>query len=139
MNGGKNLNMDVAEVLVYNVALSEVQLQELQAYVEARYALNSAGTNTAPVVNVTSPADGASVVEGTAVSFVGTASDTQDGNLTAALTWTSSRDGVLGTGGSLSRTLSVGTHTITAAVTDSGRSEERRVGKECRSRWSPYH
>ena len=25
---------------------------------------------------------------------------------------------------------------ITAAIT---RSEERRVGKECRSRWSPYH
>src|SRR2546425_13133041 len=23
--------------------------------------------------------------------------------------------------------------------TDFGRSEERRVGKECRSRWSPYH
>ena len=22
---------------------------------------------------------------------------------------------------------------------DYGRSEERRVGKECRSRWSPYH
>ena len=22
---------------------------------------------------------------------------------------------------------------------DLGRSEERRVGKECRSRWSPYH
>ena len=22
---------------------------------------------------------------------------------------------------------------------DIGRSEERRVGKECRSRWSPYH
>src|SRR5260221_9889459 len=22
---------------------------------------------------------------------------------------------------------------------DGGRSEERRVGKECRSRWSPYH
>ena len=22
---------------------------------------------------------------------------------------------------------------------DSNRSEERRVGKECRSRWSPYH
>src|SRR5258707_9547807 len=25
------------------------------------------------------------------------------------------------------------------AVTRSIRSEERRVGKECRSRWSPYH
>ena len=23
--------------------------------------------------------------------------------------------------------------------TEYGRSEERRVGKECRSRWSPYH
>ena len=25
------------------------------------------------------------------------------------------------------------------AVTALERSEERRVGKECRSRWSPYH
>ena len=24
-------------------------------------------------------------------------------------------------------------------ITDTQRSEERRVGKECRSRWSPYH
>src|SRR2546426_12678337 len=24
-------------------------------------------------------------------------------------------------------------------TTDAARSEERRVGKECRSRWSPYH
>ena len=24
-------------------------------------------------------------------------------------------------------------------VFDAERSEERRVGKECRSRWSPYH
>ena len=27
-------------------------------------------------------------------------------------------------------------HTVVLIV---GRSEERRVGKECRSRWSPYH
>ena len=27
----------------------------------------------------------------------------------------------------------------TAGVDESIRSEERRVGKECRSRWSPYH
>ena len=26
-----------------------------------------------------------------------------------------------------------------AAYTGEERSEERRVGKECRSRWSPYH
>ena len=24
-------------------------------------------------------------------------------------------------------------------ILEEGRSEERRVGKECRSRWSPYH
>src|SRR2546427_13242035 len=31
-------------------------------------------------------------------------------------------------------------HTLRAAgVDDRARSEERRVGKECRSRWSPYH
>ena len=28
---------------------------------------------------------------------------------------------------------------ITLAVMFDDRSEERRVGKECRSRWSPYH
>ena len=26
-----------------------------------------------------------------------------------------------------------------ATLADTVRSEERRVGKECRSRWSPYH
>ena len=26
-----------------------------------------------------------------------------------------------------------------ASIMDINRSEERRVGKECRSRWSPYH
>ena len=28
---------------------------------------------------------------------------------------------------------------LEAEVADQKRSEERRVGKECRSRWSPYH
>ena len=29
--------------------------------------------------------------------------------------------------------------TISGAKFEAERSEERRVGKECRSRWSPYH
>ena len=29
--------------------------------------------------------------------------------------------------------------TLTMAESERSRSEERRVGKECRSRWSPYH
>ena len=28
---------------------------------------------------------------------------------------------------------------VLTGVTEQYRSEERRVGKECRSRWSPYH
>src|SRR5258705_14014788 len=31
------------------------------------------------------------------------------------------------------------TSSNTSASTSAKRSEERRVGKECRSRWSPYH
>ena len=29
--------------------------------------------------------------------------------------------------------------TVLPIVKEGARSEERRVGKECRSRWSPYH
>src|SRR5712664_2679196 len=36
-----------------------------------------------------------------------------------------------------SLTQQLGAESFTGAA--SGRSEERRVGKECRSRWSPYH
>ena len=35
--------------------------------------------------------------------------------------------------------INLGTCVTTAMVCSIGRSEERRVGKECRSRWSPYH
>ena len=41
-----------------------------------------------------------------------------------------------------SRTLAekiVGEKRAAYGITTAERSEERRVGKECRSRWSPYH
>ena len=50
----------------------------------------------------------------------GSATDTVDGNLSANLVWTSNIDGQIGTGASVSRTLSSGTHTITARAVDSG-------------------
>jgi hypothetical protein len=77
--------------------------------------------NRAPVVAISSPADGSNFVAGQAVSFSGSAIDHGDGDLGASLSWTSSRDGAIGTGASFSRSnLSVGVHTITASVTDSG-------------------
>ena len=36
-------------------------------------------------------------------------------------------------------TVNRGTAAKGRAIVGSNRSEERRVGKECRSRWSPYH
>src|SRR3712207_3530655 len=33
----------------------------------------------------------------------------------------------------------LGHHSVHTTATLHARSEERRVGKECRSRWSPYH
>jgi len=74
---------------------------------------------TPPTVSITSPASGSSFAEGTSVSFSGTANDTEDGSLTANLSWTSSIDGAIGSGGSFSYTLTGGAHTITASVTDS--------------------
>ena len=77
-------------------------------------------TNNPPVVGITSPADGAVFASTTAISFSGSASDQEDGNLTSSLVWTSSLDGEIGYGGSFSTVLSDGIHAITAAVVDSG-------------------
>lgn len=72
-----------------------------------------------PVVEVTSPALGASITSGEEVVLVATATDPEDGDLAAAVEWTSDLDGALGTGGSIAvATLSPGLHRITAAVTD---------------------
>ena len=46
------------------------------------------------------------------------------------------RFGIIGNTEALLRAIDVA---IQVAPTDLSRSEERRVGKECRSRWSPYH
>ena len=79
------------------------------------------GGNTAPTVVVTAPANGSSFPAGQQVSFTGTATDAEDGTLSGSLSWSSSLDGALGTGASVATsTLSVGTHTVTASVTDSG-------------------
>ena len=77
--------------------------------------------NTAPSVTIASPADGASFQEGDAIGFSASASDTEDGDLSASIAWSSDKDGSIGSGASLNlSTLSANAHVITAAVTDSG-------------------
>jgi subtilisin family serine protease len=76
--------------------------------------------NSPPTVTIASPADGVSFTSGTSIEFIGSASDSTDGDLTGNLVWTSNLDGQIGTGGSFPAQLRDGTHTIIASVTDSG-------------------
>lgn len=77
--------------------------------------------NNPPVVAITAPADGSSFNQGDPVTFTGTANDTEDGNISASINWSSNLDGPLGSGSSITTsTLSTGTHTVTASATDSG-------------------
>ncbi len=75
--------------------------------------------NNPPSSTITSPANGASVLQGTAVTFSGTGSDPEDGSIASA-TWSSSIDGAFTPIGSSYSQLSAGTHIITRTVTDSG-------------------
>ena len=82
--------------------------------------VNVVVVNDAPAVSILQPSDGATFDSGASITFEGTATDTEDGDLTGGLSWTSSIDGPIGTGGIFSTTLSDGSHTVTAEVTDSG-------------------
>ncbi len=74
----------------------------------------------APIVAISEPGDGFSALEGTAIVFTASADDPEDGDLSAAIAWSSDLDGSMGNGPSISvDTLSVGSHTIMAQVADS--------------------
>lgn len=89
--------------------------------VNAQQALGSTPINNPPVVTISSPLNGAVYTQGQPVQFTGTATDPEDGNITANLIWTSNLQGQIGTGGSFTRSdLAQGAHIITARVTDSG-------------------
>ncbi|HXV64356.1 MAG TPA: Ig-like domain-containing protein [Vicinamibacteria bacterium] len=81
---------------------------------------SASSTNQVPAVTITSPADGSSFDERASISFSATAGDVEDGDLSANLSWSSDLDGAIGSGTDFSNGLSVGTHTVTASVTDSG-------------------
>src|SRR5439155_1621497 len=76
--------------------------------------------NNPPTVAITAPGTGSTLTSGSAVTFTGAATDPESGTITSSLVWTSSIDGQIGTGGSFSKALSPGNHTITASVTDPG-------------------
>jgi hypothetical protein len=72
-----------------------------------------------PSLTIGAPESGLLAFDDTSIVFDAAAHDPQDGDLSHTVTWTSNRDGFLGTGASISQRLSRGAHTITASVTDS--------------------
>ena len=76
------------------------------------------GSNTPPTVAISSPLTNSVFTLANTITFTGTASDVEDGTLTPALSWSSNLAGPLGVGGTISRTLGAGTHTISASATD---------------------
>ncbi|HEX9564862.1 MAG TPA: OmpA family protein [Gemmatimonadaceae bacterium] len=72
--------------------------------------------NRPPVATITSPANGASIAG--PASFAGSCQDPEQGDVISTGRWRSSRDGDIGSGGSFSRTLTPGSHTITLTCTD---------------------
>ncbi|NND36689.1 MAG: hypothetical protein HKN81_06075 [Gammaproteobacteria bacterium] len=80
------------------------------------------GTNpldSAPQVTIQAPVGGYTAAPNEFVNFAAAASDVEDGDISANVRWSSSLDGELGVGATLPVTLSLGTHLITATVTDS--------------------
>ena len=76
--------------------------------------------NDPPLVTITTPFDGSSQPEDQPLNLSGTATDTEDGDLSTNIVWASDHDGTLGIGASLAVQLSPGIHAITATVVDSG-------------------
>ncbi len=75
--------------------------------------------DTPPTVTIQSVTAGALNQAGHHHTFKGSASDSEDGDLSQAITWTSTHDGYLGKGASIEAALSAGSHIITATVSDS--------------------
>ena len=74
---------------------------------------------TQPDAHIDSPSNGATFTFGDPISFSGSASDPQEGDLSAFLAWSSDLDGPIGSGSSFSFVLlSIGSHTIDASVDD---------------------
>jgi hypothetical protein len=77
--------------------------------------------NKPPTAAIISPPANARFNTDETVVLQGSGLDLDDGSLgDSALTWRSTRDGALGTGRLLEKTLSAGRHTITVTATDSG-------------------
>ena len=82
--------------------------------------VETAPINTPPTIVIIDPSGPTSISEGDNIAFSATANDTEDGDISAAVSWQSDLDGFLGIGASINiNSLTVGVHTISASINDS--------------------
>ncbi len=89
-----------------------------------KFHIKEGAANVSPIVEITNPANNAKFTSKDSVTFTVKATDLEDGDLSAQVTWSADRADLgvdLGTEATASITtqLPVGTHVITASVTDS--------------------
>jgi hypothetical protein len=77
-------------------------------------------TGNSPALSILTPASGLTFMQGDPVTFNASASDVEDGDLAGAIQWSSSKNGPIGNGPSVTTTvLTAGAHVITATIVDS--------------------
>lgn len=115
---GSTLNVSTLSLGTHTITARSTDSNNLSGTSTINLTVNQF-VNHAPVVTIISPNNGTSYGVGDLIAFSATATDEEDGNLTSSITWTSSINGLIGSTGQISTsTLSAGTHTITARVTD---------------------
>lgn len=114
--GHSNVSGSVMEA-VYDGPRRDLQLDDIDGIT---FLYPSSNADLPPSVSIGSPADRATFTSGDSISFAGTATDNEDGDLSANLDWESDVDGLLAQNSSnFSAALSDGAHNITATVADS--------------------
>ena len=110
-----------AVVLLDSISLGQSTTERTALRPGARVVIGGEGGNIPPSAFIDAPAAAVRIEAGTSIQLRGRATDPEDGALSGAdLRWHSSLDGDLGTGASLSSTLSAfGEHVIRFTATDS--------------------
>lgn len=105
----------------YGVTLRAEKLTGEQVRAATTIATTGAALNSSPSATILVPSSDTTINEGAILTLEGEGSDPEDGDLSGSqLSWSSSQDGGLGTGSSLSvSSLSEGDHTIELVATDS--------------------
>jgi len=111
----------IDDLRIYRRSLSAAEIETIRT--------TGSVVNESPVPTITAPTDSGHVVQPSSMTFIGSATDAEDGDVTSTAQWISNIDGVIGTGSSFSTTLlSPGDHLILMTVTDSdGASQSELV------------